>query len=191
MRVVAGMGGRGFACFPKWLAALAESQRSMLMAAVKGPEAELAEFLAHLEAGDAKPAGGFGLVALGEADGLGVQLGLEVGNHFREGILFFAALDPVQKVGDVGGVRLASDGRRLPRTGEHLLDVFESNGERARCQKGLTDDIFQLADVAGPRLFLQPVQGVGLNSGGIHTQVGRIALHEEPDKLGNVFAPVA
>ena len=49
-----------------------KGERSLVMRARCEAQAELDEFLAHLEAGNAQPAGGFGLVALSEADGLGI-----------------------------------------------------------------------------------------------------------------------
>ena len=69
-------------------------------------EPKLGEFLPYLETGDTEPAGGFGLVALGEADGLGVKFRLKVGDHFREGVLLFAPLDAGEQFSDVGGMGL-------------------------------------------------------------------------------------
>ena len=151
----------------------------------------MGEFLAHLEAGDAEPAGGLGLVALGEADGLGVKLRLEVGDHFREGVLFFAALDAGEQVGDVGGVGLAREGWRLARPGKHLLDVLDGDGEGPGDQQGLAHDVFQLADVAGPGLLLKPVDGVGLDGRGLDPQIRGVALHEEFHQVGDVLGSLA
>jgi hypothetical protein len=49
---------------------------SLRLLASAGMQAEAVEFFTHCETGDAEPAGGLGLVTLGEVDGLGEKLAL-------------------------------------------------------------------------------------------------------------------
>jgi len=54
-------------------------------------EAEFFELFAHFQAGDTKPFGGLGEVALGAADGLGVELGFEVGHPPKKTVIVVRA----------------------------------------------------------------------------------------------------
>ena len=68
-------------------------------------EAELVEFLAHGEAGDAQPAGGFGLVAVGQFDGAAEDFAFRSRQQASVGVVEFAALGGGQQL-----VRLFAQG---------------------------------------------------------------------------------
>ena len=55
--------------------------------------------------------------------------------------------------------------------------MLDSNRKGTGDQQGLTHDVFQLADIAGPSLLLKPIEGVRLDGRGLDPQVRSVALH--------------
>src|SRR6266540_763797 len=154
-------------------------------------QAQFNQFAAHLEPGDPEPAGGFGLVALGQRDGLPEQLGLQLGDHARVGVDDFAALHGGQQFRDVGGVGLLSHGARLSDFFGDLLDVLQGDAKGLGQEQGLANDVLQLAHVAGPRPTLQVSEGLRLDGGRLDGQLPGVALDEKANQLRDVLGPLA
>ena len=74
---------------------------------------QLSERLAHFQPGDAQPAGGFGLVAVRQPDGLAEQLRLQLGDHARVSVMDFAPLRARQQFRDAGRMGLLGGGGGL------------------------------------------------------------------------------
>ena len=118
-------------------------------------KAKLGQFLSHFESRDTQPAGGFGLVALSQSDGLGKKFRLKVGHHFGVSVMFLATLHAGKQLGNVGRMGLTLNGQGFMGFGQNLPYMLQADGEGSREKQRLTNDIFQLPDVAWPRLTLQ------------------------------------
>ena len=128
---------------------------------------------------------------MGEADGLGVEFGFEVGNHFGENVLFFAADGAGEEGGDVIGMGLVGRALRICFAREDLRDVLSGDAERAGEEEYLTDDVFEFADVAGPWLALQKRDGFGLDGRGLDAEIGTVFAQEKSDEVRDIFGTFA
>ena len=126
-------------------------------------EAELEEFGFHGDAGDAEPAGGPGLVTVGELDGAGEDFAFGIFEHAAVDVRNFTAarcgqqfVDVIAECGcgrDSGGSGFVEDG----------LKVVDSDGVALGEEKSFADYVFEFADVARPGTGLEKVDGIGMN----------------------------
>ena len=177
-------------CWHIWNHRWNGNDQLFVLLVLRGVQSELGEFLAHFQPGDTQPAGGFGLVAVRQADGLAEQFRFKVGDHSRVSVLDFALLRARQQFGDVGRMGLVIGGG-LRRLGDDLLGMFEADGKRPGQQQGLAHDIFQFPHIAGPGLVLQKGNGFRLNGGRLESQFPGIALDEVLGQLRNVLRALA
>src|SRR5437016_14490829 len=78
-----------------------------------GMQAEAIEFLAHGQAGNAEPPGGFGLIAMGKVDGLPEKLALQLFDGPGMNAAIFAVLGIGEQVGNVTAQGLIRVWQRL------------------------------------------------------------------------------
>ena len=151
----------------------------------------MGEFLAHGGAGDAQPAGGFGLVALSQLDGAGVELALHFLHHPGLQAGHLAALGAGQEFGEIARDGLIRGGDRLPHPGVGLLRVVQADGITAGEQERLPHRVLELAHVPGPSLGLEEPDGFGLERGGFDAQFRPGALHEILHQFRDVLRALA
>src|SRR2546430_3033334 len=141
-------------------------------------EAEAIQFLAHGQAGNAEPPGGFGLIAVGKVDGLPEKLAFHVFDRPGVNAAFFAVLGIGEQFGNVTGQSFLSARQGLSGSRQDSSDVVRADYVAASQQQGLSHDVFQLANVAGPGLALQQLNGFGLNRGLRDAQFRAVTLDE-------------
>ena len=150
-------------------------------------EAEAIQFLAHGQAGNAEPPGGFGLIAVGKVDGLPEKLALQLFDGPGVNAAIFAVLGIGEQVGNVTGQSLIRARQGLSGSCQDLSDVVRADYVAASQQQRLSHDVFQLANVAGPGLALQQLHGFGLNRGLRDTQFHAVTLDEIFDQNRNIL----
>ena len=170
----------------------------MLLKLLFGPlfgarmEAELDELGFHGDAGNPQPAGGFGLVALGQFDGLPEQFPLGGFQHARMDIGRFAALGRRQQIANVSAQRLA--GPRWParlslcsaaRTWS-TLTVYPWASNRA-----LRTAFSSSRTLPGPGMGLEKFHGVGMNGRTGVAEFRSVLAQEIADQRGNVLLALA
>ena len=161
---------------------------SLRLFASAGMQAEAVEFFAHREAGDAEPAGGLGLVTLGELDRLGEKLALGGFDKRGVGVLDLTAAGGGEQLGDAAGQRLAGDagrGRASAGTGRFV----ETDRVATRHEQRLTHGVLQLAHVAGPRLLLEKTHRLGMDRRLFDPELRAVSGEEISHHIGDVLGP--
>ena len=123
------------------------------------------ELLAHREAGDAEPAGGFGLVAVGQLDGAGEDFPLGGPEEAIVGVSEFAALGGGKQLIHVFAQGQVRGPGQQGRAGEGSANVVNVDGVALGGEEDFADEVFQFADVAGPVLRLEKGHGLGVDGG--------------------------
>src|SRR5689334_9428780 len=72
-----------------------------------------------------------------------------------------------------------------------LADLLRSHDVAPSDNTGALDDALQLPDIAGPGVFLQPAQNLGINSLDRTAQFVVEAFDKVPDEQWDVLAPLA
>ncbi len=153
--------------------------------------AEGAEAFAESEAGDPEPTGGQGLVAAGlfhgeleqDALGFGDETGMGV---VRAGLTSLGEDLPGEGLERCGGVGL---GGRTFCLGDEAADVIGAHGAVGDDEK-LAKEVAELADVAGPGLGLEELDGFGRKRGLADAELATESASEVADEFGNVLGPI-
>ncbi len=117
-------------------------------------ETELHQLGFHGNARNAQPAGGLGLVAMSQLDGLPEEFPFGGLQQVRMHVGHFAALGRCQQTSHVLGQTLAGGARRarlLVQGRTHMIQIDRITLGQQQC---LANGIFQLAHVSRPRMRL-------------------------------------
>ena len=72
-----------------------------------------------------------------------------------------------------------------------FFEIGEADGEAARAEEGLAQNVFELTDVAGPRLFFEMLESLGLDLGPLDLQGLAVTAEEILDEERDVLAAIA